>query len=455
MFAAYTTLLLALCCWPIKLRKIFILKSQKMKPVLFFAILLFSLQSFSQVRYVSRVFEETQKISNVTYSNADSWDALYNGVNFPQDIKLDVYMPVEAGDNLRPTVICLFGGAFLAGSKDMRPDILAWCDSLSHFGYVAIAIDYRIGFNPATTGGGLGPAHGMKRAAWRAIQDCNSAIDFIKENFETYRIDTTQIFLLGNSAGSITAINTVFLDDSERYEETYDVGTGANNDDLGDLNSKSLFPEHTNEVAGVVGLWGATMDFNWFDEGEQVPMLFIHGDEDEIVPHDEGMAFNFGDGTDINIYLYGSLKMHEYFDLQGWENEFHLYPGQPHAFYSCGEMDPIKLERENFPCENWEPVFNQVIGWLSLYNTYYQTSDLAIANKNVNLSLFPNPAKNSVSIESQKILGNVKIADAFGRVVYENDCAEKTLNINLEDIAKGFYVVIINDKAMNKLIVCD
>lgn len=381
-----------------------------MKCAVLLLLILLSSQLFSQERYVSRVFEETQKISNVTYSNADSWDAVLNGVNYPQDIKLDVYMPVEEGNNLRPTVVCLFGGAFLAGSKDMRPDILAWCDSLSHYGYVAVAIDYRIGFNPATTGGGLGPAHGMKRAAWRAIQDCNSAIDFLKENYEDYRIDTNQIFLLGNSAGSITAINTIFLDDSERYEETYDVGTGANNDDLGDLNAESFFPAHTNEVAGVVGLWGATMDFTWFDEGEQVPMLFIHGDEDEIVPYDEGMAFNFGDGTDINIYLYGSLKMHEFFDLQDWGNEFYGYPGQPHAFYSCGNMDPIELERENFPCEQWVPVFNQVIAWLSQYNTYYQTSDVSNAAVIQNLSAYPNPAKNTLSLESQKVLGNIKIS---------------------------------------------
>jgi len=426
-----------------------------MKLFLFSAILLVCTQCFSQVRYVDRVFDETQKISNITYSNADSWDALLNGVNFPQDIKLDVYMPVEGGDNLRPTVICLFGGAFLAGSKDMRPDILAWCDSLSHYGYVAIAIDYRIGFNPASDGGGLGPAHGMKRAAWRAIQDCNSAIDFIKENFETYRIDTTQIFLLGNSAGAITVINTVFLDDSERYVETYDVGTGANNDDLGSLNAESFFPEHTNEIAGVVGLWGATMDFAWFDEEEQVPMLFIHGDEDEIVPHDEGFAFNFGAGTDINVYLYGSVKMHEYYDAQSWENEFHIYPGQPHAFYSCGEMDPIELERENFPCEQWEPVFNQVINWLSEYNSYYQTSDLCHTEKIKTIRMFPNPVQNELFLESSNALGEVIITDISGRIVYENYCNDKSATICTTGYSAGIYFLNLNGKASGKIVVSD
>lgn len=425
-----------------------------MKCIVSLLFIVLSLQLLSQERYVSRFFEETQIITNVTYSNADSWDALLNGVNYPEDIKMDVYMPVEEGENLRPAVICLFGGAFLAGSKDMRPDILAWCDSLSHFGYVAIAIDYRIGFNPASGAGGLGPAHGMKRAAWRAIQDCNSAIDFIKENYQTYRIDTNQIFLLGNSAGSITAINTVFLDDSERYEESYDVGTGANNDDLGDLNAESFFPLHTNRVAGVVGLWGATMDFSWFDEGEQVPMLFIHGDDDEIVPYDEGMAFNFGDGTDINIYLYGSLRMHEYFELQSWEHEFYLYPWQPHAFYSCGDMNLIELERENFPCEQWEPVFNQVINWLSHYNTYYQTSTDLNNYENSAVSIYPNPVKSgeNFDIVCEEDISSIVIRSCGGSIIYKmSSYKEMCLSITSKMLKPGIYFVELGGDKLSRV----
>lgn len=418
-----------------------------MRNLIVATLLLVSLNLFSQERYVSRVFEETDIQTDITYSNADSWDLIGVGINNPEDIKLDVYMPVEEGDNLRPAVICLFGGAFLAGSKDMRPDILAWCDSLSHFGYVAIAIDYRIGFNPASGAGGLGPAHGMKRAAWRAVQDCNSAIDYIKEFSDVYRIDTNQIFLLGNSAGSITAINTVFIGDDERYEETLDVGFGANNDDLGNLNDNSMYPNYTNKVAGVVGLWGATMDFDWFDEGEQLPMLFIHGDADNIVPHDEGMAFNFGSGTDINLYLYGSVKMHEHFDTQGWENEFHLYPDEPHAFYSCGDMNLVELEKENFPCEQWEPVFNQVITWLSLHNNYYLYSGVNSEIKESNVSVFPNPVKDILHVNLGDYTGTstIEIINVFGQKTFEGQFDTNQFMIETESFAKGVYVLRIKE----------
>jgi acetyl esterase/lipase len=414
----------------------------------------FSAVSFSQERYVGRVFEDTEVLTDSVYSNADSWDAILIQ-DSPEDILLDVYMPVEEGDNLRPAVMCLFGGAFLAGSKDMRPDILAWCDSLSHFGYVAIAIDYRIGFNPASGAGGFGPAHGMKRAAWRAVQDCNSAIDFLKENHEIYRIDTNQIFLLGNSAGSITAINTVFLGDDERYVETEYVGIGANNADLGDLNDNSFFPNHTNRVAGVVGLWGATMDFDWFDEGEQVPMLFIHGDDDNIVLYDEGMAFNFGSGTDINIYLYGSEMMHEYFDSLGWENEFHLYPDQPHAFYSCGDMNLVELEKEFFPCEQWEPVFNQVITWLSLHNNYYLYSDISKNQAKYEAEIYPNPAQDILFIKNKnsEAIGIYCIYDITGRKILSENSKMIETNIDVSDFSDGIYFIKINDNQLMKFII--
>lgn len=425
-----------------------------MKKMIVVAFMLFSLSLFSQERYVGRVFEETEILKDIVYSNADSWDLLGTGINKPKDILLDVYMPLEEGDNLRPTVICLFGGAFLAGSKDERPDILAWCDSLSHFGYVAVAIDYRIGFNLASGAGGLGPAHGMKRAAWRAAQDCNSAIDFLKENFDTYRIDTTQMFLLGNSAGAITAINTEFVGDDERYEETFDVGFGANNDDLGDLNDNSMYPNHTNRVAGVVGLWGATLNLDWFDEGEQVPMLFIHGGADNIIPPKEGMAFNFGLGKDIDIYLYGSMRMHEYFDSLGWENEFHLYPDQPHAFYSCGEMNILELEKENFPCEQWEPVFNQVITWLSLHNEYYLYLGNELESQISGIQLFTNPLSKNINITSDSYeIGKYQIYDVTGRIILESFSSENSIVIDARILNAGLYYFVRPHKTVKKFIV--
>jgi acetyl esterase/lipase len=411
-------------------------------------ILFLSIASIAQERYRSRVFENISVETDIVYSTADSWDIAGTGTYNPKDIKLDIYSPIEVCVQNRPTVICLFGGAFLAGNKERR-DIVAWCDSLAHYGYVAVAINYRLGFNPAVGAGGIGPAGGMKRAAYRAIQDCRASIHYLKEYSEQYRIDTNQIFLIGNSAGAITAINTIFLDSDERPAETYDVGIGLNNADLGTLNSTSLYPNHTINISGVVGLWGGTMDLSWFDEGEQVPMIFFHGTDDEIVPYDEGFAFNFGGNTNVNVYLYGSQKMHETFEQHGWENSLHLYPNQPHAFYGCGDIDMTNLEREYFPCEYWEPIFDTTINWLCSHNLFCSPSSIDVLQNNFNFSVFPNPASNYVKISTNKNQweqSEATIYTMLGNLVLKQDIKTNPSYLDVSCLKKGLYLIKVQNQ---------
>lgn len=407
-----------------------------------------SIKLFSQERFTSRYFENICVEKNITYCIADSWDLVGTGTYNPKDIKLDIYYPIESSWEKRPMVMCLFGGAFLAGNKD-RPDIVAWCDSLAHYGYVAVAINYRLGFNPVAGSGSIGPATGMKRAAYRAIQDCRSAIHFVKEKSEEYRIDTSQIFLLGNSAGAITAINMVFLAESERLSETYNVGVGPNNADLGSLDCNSLFPNRTSNVAGVVGLWGATMDLSWFDNGEQVPMLFIHGSADEIVPYNQGYAFNYGSNTNINVYLYGSEPIYQIFEQNNWTANLHIYDNQPHAFYSCGEFNMTNLERENFPCQYWDTVFNEVINWLCVYNNNCSDSDVASNSISQKFKIYPNPAKDILSLMiNDRLYNNTKfiIYNAQGKIVYQTNIASRMINIDIRELPKGIYFSEVLDE---------
>lgn len=413
---------------------------------------------YSQSRYTSRTFENICVEKNITYCTADSWDLVGSGTLNPSDIKLDIYYPIESSTENRPVVICLFGGAFLAGSKE-RPDIVAWCDSLAHYGYVAVAINYRLGYNPVVGGGGIGPATGMKRAAYRAIQDCRAAIHFLKHYSAEYKIDTSQMFLLGNSAGAITAINTVFFTEEERFSETYSVGIGQNNADLGCLDCNSNYPNHTIDIAGVVGLWGGTMDLSWFDEGEQVPILFIHGDADEIVPCTEGFAFNFGSNTNVNVYLYGSEPIYQIFEQNNWQGTLHIYENQPHAFYSCGEFNMTNLEREYFPCDYWDTVFHEVIDWLCLYNNNCNSSDVEGYYRNDKFNIYPNPANKFISISLNENVDTIflfTIYNTNGKIVFKSIIDINENNIDVSILPKGLYFTeLINTEGRytSKLIV--
>ena len=112
--------------------------------MLFVAIIFISLVLKAQHRFVSQSFENINIERDIVFAIEDGFDFMGFGIDNPEPLRMDVYFP--SGDNMkaRPLVICLFGGAFLAGSKE-RPDMIAWCDSLAHYGYVAAAINYRLG----------------------------------------------------------------------------------------------------------------------------------------------------------------------------------------------------------------------------------------------------------------------------------------------------------------------
>jgi pimeloyl-ACP methyl ester carboxylesterase len=453
-------MLFKFCCNTSVLSNIILLNKVKLFRIASMLIILLIIchNLYSQSRYTSRTFENICVEKNVTYCTADSWDLTGTGTLNPSDIKLDIYYPIESATEKRPLVLCLFGGAFLSGSKE-RPDIVAWCDSLAHYGYVAVAINYRLGFNPVGGGGGIGPSTGMKRAAYRAIQDCRSAIHFLIENSEMYRIDTSQIFLLGNSAGAITAINTVFFKDEERFPETYSVGVGQNNSDLGDLDCNSYFPNHNISIAGVVSLWGATMDLSWFDEGEQVPMLFIHGDADEIVPYNEGYAFNYGNNTNVNVYLYGSEPIYQIFEQNNWQGTIHIYANQPHAFYSCGEFNMTNLEREYFPCEYWDTIFPEVVNWLCTYNNDCNSSSIEDYYNDGKYKIYPNPANSVITLsinEDADVNYVFTIYNCKGELVYQTIVELAYKHIDISNFIQGIYFTELrngNGRYTSKLIV--
>jgi len=413
-------------------------------------------------RFTERVFSEIEIENEIVYGNADSWDALFNGRDFPQDLHFDLYQPPQSDTMAkRPLVLTFFGGAFLRGSSE-RPDIIAWCDSLAHYGYVAASINYRLGFG--LTNGDIDVNVGMKRAAWRAIQDARAAVRYFKQYHEAYGIDTTQIYLLGNSAGAITALHAAFMNPDEWIPEAGEVGNGPNNVDLGLLDeSTSLEPahfNHTTDVSAVIALWGATMDLNYIEPTENIPTMLVHGTADNIVPYDEGSAFNFGTGVEITFTLYGSLPIHEHMEDLDMTHEFYSYPNQPHAFYSCGEMSLLELERDSFPCEYWAPIFYDGIDFLASVNPYVdELTSRADQSLSPEFHVFPNPAIDCIEIKTSFNSGqrhHIEIFNSIGKKVKDIWTSEISIKLDLSSLPEGMYLIQVsnrNKKTVKKLIV--
>jgi acetyl esterase/lipase len=99
-----------------------------------------------------------------------------------KELKLDLARPSE-GKGPFPVVLCLHGGGWRMGNKrDMR----AWIQLLAREGYVAASVGYR-----------LAPDHTFPAQ----IEDCKTAVRFLRANAKKYAIDKDRFGAIGYSAG--------------------------------------------------------------------------------------------------------------------------------------------------------------------------------------------------------------------------------------------------------------
>ena len=263
-------------------------------------------------------------------------------------------------------MLFFFGGAFEIGDKG-DADVKAWCDSLAHHGYCAAAVNYRLGFNVASTASAI-------RAVYRAVQDSRAAIRFFKEKNNFYKIDTTQIFVGGESAGAITALHTAYLDkDVKAPNELH--GSLTEWQDLGCLNCVGSYRRHTVDPKGIISLWGAVYQLSYIEPQINVPTLMIHGTADWIVPYDQGRPFT-GSFPSTFPWVYGSVQMNNRLTATNIYHEFYPYQGQSHVFYGL----PTGIV--TFPNQYWNPVWAQGRNFLykiMSFNTPTPTGNLTAA----------------------------------------------------------------------------
>jgi hypothetical protein len=72
-------------------------------------------------------------------------------------------------------------------------------------------------------------------------------------------------------------------------------------------------------------------------------------------------------------------------------------------------------------------------------------------NKNIgNISIYPNPAKRSVTVDLSNIkhsYNGIEILNAEGKLVYSLVIADKTVKLNVENFSKGIYMVQVKDNS--------
>ena len=277
----------------------------------------------------------------------------------PIDLHMDIYSPKEDSEKKRPVVLVMHGGAFAAGSKDdMEQQSVTYCDSLAARGFVAIAVQYRLGITATLENKVLTiDSLNFSRTVYRGIQDVRAAVRYVRSKASDLGIDKDRIYLLGNSAGAILALENIYMD---KPSEVPAVAHDA--PDLGELDNYGV-QDVSAQANAAVALWGAVHDPAIIGETDS-PVLLVHGTADSTVLFKTGrplgnlastlgvnaMMLRLAGINSININtptLYGSFVVDSVLKAKNVEHETYFVDDMPHEFYDEDDYD-VKVREKVF-----------------------------------------------------------------------------------------------------------
>ena len=235
----------------------------------------------------------------------------------------DIYLPEDDDLASRPLILFIHGGAFYIGDKADNPIVL-WCKHFAACGYVAVSINYRMGFKPSKTS--------IERCGYRAVQDAHAAVRFLLSKKEEYRINPDYLFVAGSSAGAITSLNLAFMRNSTRPASSR---KNAGVPDLGNIESSGNSLKQDFHICAVANMWGALNSLDML-AASKTSVISFHGDADKVVPYDSGIPFSdMEKKVQVNkIFfdkMYGSASIHRKAQQLGYRSELHTFKGLGHA----------------------------------------------------------------------------------------------------------------------------
>ncbi|MCB0835326.1 MAG: T9SS type A sorting domain-containing protein [Bacteroidetes bacterium] len=281
---------------------------QKLTIITTLLVMAFSSASYGQTRYLDDVFTGVTVTDSVIYSLNHT--IYYWVLNVgPKDtiiapLYMDVYEP--AGDTATDRPVLLFGitGTFFqsyvnGGFTGERNDTVCvnFAKRMAKKGYVVAVVQYRRGWLAGASA--LAQQKTILHAAYRGIQDMNTAVRYFKKNKALWGVDTTRIAVGGHGTGAYMSYGATYLD---RFEQTLlpkfiDFSDTANPTPFLDT---LLFGNPTGTTAGYInnpnhanhtsdfkvgfGLGGALGDSSWVEAGD-APFISMHSYKDPGQPY--------------------------------------------------------------------------------------------------------------------------------------------------------------------------
>ena len=223
-----------------------------------------------------------------------------------QELFMDVYTPENVNEST-VTVMYVFGGGFISGERNDASS-KEYCLELVKHGYIAVAIDYRLGLK-GEKNLGLFNHKPVEKAVHFATEDAISALSYLVINANSLKINTKNIVMVGSSAGAVTVLQT-----------DYALCNGFLNADI--------LPDDF-RLAGVVSYAGAIFSTEGkvkYRNHAPSPTMLFHGTADKLVTYKQLRLFSTG--------FFGSSKIASRFEKFGYPYYFRRYEDYGHSVAS-------------------------------------------------------------------------------------------------------------------------
>jgi alpha/beta superfamily hydrolase len=325
--------------------------------------------SFAQTRYVDDVFTGVLKTADLVYDSNRSVNIghplIPGGPIITAQLKCDIYTPpANDTETKRPVVIVAHTGSFLpavvnrqaTGNKNDSA-IVELCTRFAQKGYVAVALNYRLGWNASSTVQAEA-TEGLLKATYRGIQDIRNCIRYIRMNADMYGVDTSMIVVGGQGTGGYISLALGTVNTRDEIESNIKFLRGdftpmVNMDTLGDWNGlggQSMFvysgdPMVSGNAHMIFNYGGSMGDSAWLD-ASSLPVVSLHVVTDPFAPYRTGdvrvpngptvipsasgagafmvLANNLGINAKLNAAVYPDALSAKALDLSGGVKN--LYP---------------------------------------------------------------------------------------------------------------------------------
>ncbi len=393
----------------------------------------------------------TGRYSTDTFTSVTTTSGIVYGSNITaggttQSLTMDIYQPAGDVATNRPLIIWAHGGSFIGGSST-DGDVVTLSQRFAKKGYVCVSINYRLGLTPFDSVGAV-------KAVLRAVQDMKASIRFFykdKLTLNTYKIDTTNIFIGGSSAGAITALHLAYLNkpcEINAYVTPVDLAA------LGGLDGTSGNSGYSTKVKGVVNLCGALGVYGWLESGD-IPFCSMHGTNDATVKYNRGLVAPLGIPL---MYLDGSRMLKQQANVLGISNPFYTWYGKDHVPYAASTLymdTTVNFVRDylisRLGCTD-APLLAQNAPF---GNAVFYNSTICGVNNGVGLDeqnkitfeMFPNPSNSDVTIrfDNQNTSYKIELYDLSGKLILSNTTTLNYYLINKSNLNSGVYFIKITN----------